>query len=42
MLGVDWGFFVKVSAAGEKIYQMLGVYLYHWYRGGTGDYSYLL
>jgi hypothetical protein len=41
MLGVDWAFFTTVAKRGEPIYQMMGVYLYHWYRGGTGDRSHL-
>ena len=32
MLGVDWNFYSRVRKAGEKIYLMPGVYLYHWYR----------
>ena len=35
MLTVDWNFWNKVKATGERIYQMRGVYLYHWYRGGN-------
>jgi hypothetical protein len=41
ILDVDWTFFRRVKAMGEKIYQMPGVYLFHWYRGGAGDKSHL-
>ncbi len=41
MLGVDRAFFSDVKKRGVPIYQMMGVYLYHWYRGGTGDTSHL-
>lgn len=35
MLGVDWDFFRRVAQRGERILQMQGLYLYHWYRGGN-------
>lgn len=42
MLGVDTDIHLKAKAAGEKVYLMRGVYLYHWYRGGNrGDTSHL-
>ncbi len=34
MLGVDNDIHWKAQAAGEKVYLMTGVYLYHWYRAG--------
>jgi hypothetical protein len=34
IVGVDWEFFRRVVRHGEPVLQMLGVYLYHWYRGG--------
>lgn len=36
MLNVDWEFFSRAVKRGETILQMMGVYLYHWYRGGNG------
>lgn len=32
ILGVDTNFHRKIKLAGEKIYLMHGVYIYHWYR----------
>jgi GT2 family glycosyltransferase len=34
MLGVDNDIHWKAMDAGEKVYMMTGVYLFHWYRGG--------
>lgn len=34
MLGVDNDIYLKAQKAGEKVYLMKGVYLYHYYRGG--------
>ncbi len=34
MLGIDNDLHWKCMDAGEKVYLMKGVYLYHWYRGG--------
>ena len=35
MLGVDNDIHRKLQENGMKLYQMLGLYLYHWYRGGN-------
>jgi GT2 family glycosyltransferase len=35
MLGIDNDIHWKAMDAGERVYLMLGVYLYHWYRGGN-------
>lgn len=42
MLGVDNDFHDRARRAGHVIRQMRGVYLYHWYRGGTNDILHLL
>ncbi len=35
ILGVDWDFYRRIVATGERILQLQGIYLYHWYRGGN-------
>lgn len=37
MLDVDWDFYRRAVARGERVLLMLGVYLYHWYRGGDRE-----
>ena len=34
MLNVDWDFFRRVVRSKEIVFQISGLYLYHWYRGG--------
>ncbi len=42
MLGVDNQLHKDVIDAEEKLYLMNGVYVYHWYRGGTGNKEHLI
>lgn len=35
MLGVDNDIFTKIKQAGMRVGLMKGIYLYHWYRGGS-------
>ena len=43
MLGVDNDLHYRIRSAGMRLYQMLGLYMYHWYRGGDKkDKSHLL
>lgn len=42
MLGIDNDFHWRAQAHSEKVYLMEGVYIYHWYRGGTEDLSHLI
>lgn len=35
MLGIDNALHWNIQAAGEKLYLMQGLYLYHWYRNGN-------
>ena len=42
MIRVDKDYHYRAYAIGERVLQMKGVYLYHWYRGGNiGDYDHL-
>lgn len=42
LLGIDSKLHRKLIAANESVYIMKGVYLYHWYRGGSKDKSHLI
>lgn len=42
ILGIDNDLHWKIQRHKEKVYLMKGVYLYHWYRGGSGDKSHLI
>jgi len=42
ILGIDNSIHWKAQGMKEKVYLMNGVYLYHWYRGGTEDLSHLI
>ena len=42
ILGVDNHLHWSCQEHGEKVYLMKGIYVYHWYRGETGDKSHLL
>lgn len=42
MLGVDNAIHKRLREHGMRLYQMMGLYLYHWYRGGNkGDKAHL-